>query len=487
MSMSRRAVSTGPATTCGCTVPTRSSRWRSPCRRETLCIRASGTTTSRRCSHPERASTEVSVSRKPVRRHANGRSQRARPGAGVKSCPSPRPPSPASSSSRWSSRSGTSSGSSASTSAVVATGASERSASALRRPAWWPARLTDTRHHPTGRQSRGCSMCSACTRPGGRASVLVLTRPLAMRTPSGVATTANRRLRPMRRASTVAEPIMIGRNEAVAATPAPAATRIGSTTAASRTSTTTVSESSTEPIARPRVTVSTGVPVSVSTAASAVGCSPSRSRRPEASSRTARRSSSAAPLERYSSRTFAFCPATSSSMRAAPRTRASSGREIVTPCIRSSFAVRVRRSSRPYRTVTADPSIRNSLARQDSQNRPTPRSSTPSTMSVAGTTRLWRPISSTGSPPTSGKPEQPADQSLAEVPGEVQEHGDQSDAAAQQRGRGMEAMPRPVDVAAPQRHGRRRHGPTVPRAASPPAPRARHGARPPRAPAGRAG
>ena len=69
-----------------------------------------------------------------------------------------------------------------------------------------------------------------------------------------------------------------------------------------------------------------------------------------------------------------------------------------------------------------------------------------------------------------GQAEHPAHDPLAQVAADVDEHREQPDAAPEQRRGGVEAVPRAVDVLAPRRICRSRHGPTVPRAAPRPVP-----------------
>ncbi len=49
-----------------------------------------------------------------------------------------------------------------------------------------------TVHQPAGRHRIGCVTSTACTRPGGTISVMVVKRPNVIRTPSGVGAIAYR-------------------------------------------------------------------------------------------------------------------------------------------------------------------------------------------------------------------------------------------------------------------------------------------------------
>ena len=80
----------GPWTVCSCTLASRSRRSSGPCRRPTLCMRGSGTTTSCRQIAPLRSSTAPGAVRKPLRRHENQRSTAARGGDVVKPPSAPR-------------------------------------------------------------------------------------------------------------------------------------------------------------------------------------------------------------------------------------------------------------------------------------------------------------------------------------------------------------------------------------------------------------
>ena len=82
---------------------------------------------------------------------------------------------------------GSSSRSTRSTSAAVPTGSAVVNWSRLLSLALRPLRrLMRIVHHPAGRQRIGCVISTAWMRPGGTTSVMVVSRPNVMRTPSGV-------------------------------------------------------------------------------------------------------------------------------------------------------------------------------------------------------------------------------------------------------------------------------------------------------------
>ena len=104
----------------------------------------------------------------------------------------------------------------------------------------------------------------------------------------------------------------------------------------------------------------------------------------------------------------------------------------------------------PCRTVTSSPSIRNSLFRHDTPEQGRSRSAAPrARSSVAGSTRCAADLVDRVAADV-GEPNTQEDDALAEVAAHVDQDRDQPDAAAQQRGRGMEPMPRAVDVLAPR-------------------------------------
>ena len=124
-----------------------------------------------------------------MRRHENGRTIRARRGVVVKlSAASARNmPSCTISGHSASGTAGSTRRSTRSTSAAVPTGRTVVNWSVLESAALRPVmRLIRIIHQPAGRHRIGCVISTAWMRPGGTISVMVVSRPNVIRTPSGV-------------------------------------------------------------------------------------------------------------------------------------------------------------------------------------------------------------------------------------------------------------------------------------------------------------
>nr|BFF15679.1 hypothetical protein GCM10025699_69820 [Microbacterium flavescens] len=189
-----------------------------PCCRETLCMRGSGTITSRRQTAPVRSRTAPGAERNPLRRHENQRSTAARRGETVKPPSAPRDVSPSSTidtvraacSPAASRNSCAAPAGSEATGSVDRAGASSAPPSAAATPTssgstnsstrrtsvmsptgsrlvlLWPsaplvldrdARLIEISHQPKGRHSRGWLTLTEWMRPGGRVSFVVENSP----------------------------------------------------------------------------------------------------------------------------------------------------------------------------------------------------------------------------------------------------------------------------------------------------------------------